>query len=143
MMARVLVFSRSHIIENTHTLLLPENIQCISRRWRRWGLVRKQHAFSASSLWASLETKASCFSEEFQPTSFLSELEFGTMASHPSSSSGGNSSSAWTSKQNKLFEKAIAIYDKDTADQCLPPSTNQLVDFSGNYGNQAIYGIKL
>ncbi|XP_059074626.1 protein RADIALIS-like 4 [Cryptomeria japonica] len=39
------------------------------------------------------------------------------MASHPSSSSGGNSSSAWTSKQNKLFEKAIAIYDKDTADR--------------------------
>ncbi|GLJ23198.1 hypothetical protein SUGI_0438260 [Cryptomeria japonica] len=39
------------------------------------------------------------------------------MASHQSSSSEGNTSSTWTSKQNKLFERAIAIYDKDTPDR--------------------------
>ncbi|KAF6136855.1 hypothetical protein GIB67_043244 [Kingdonia uniflora] len=27
-----------------------------------------------------------------------------------------NSSSSWTPKQNKLFEKALAFYDKDTPD---------------------------
>ncbi|KDP26264.1 hypothetical protein JCGZ_22436 [Jatropha curcas] len=28
-------------------------------------------------------------------------------------------SSAWTPKQNKLFEKALALYDKDTPDRWL------------------------
>ena len=32
-----------------------------------------------------------------------------------SSSSGGHSS--WTSKQNKQFEKALAVYDKDSPDR--------------------------
>ncbi|GLJ19562.1 hypothetical protein SUGI_0353500 [Cryptomeria japonica] len=30
------------------------------------------------------------------------------------SPSGRNSASTWTTAQNKMFEKAIAIYDKDT-----------------------------
>ncbi|XP_077244344.1 protein RADIALIS-like 3 [Tasmannia lanceolata] len=33
------------------------------------------------------------------------------------SSSMRSSSSSWTSKQNKSFEKALAIYDKDTPDR--------------------------
>ncbi|CAA6665233.1 unnamed protein product [Spirodela intermedia] len=33
------------------------------------------------------------------------------------SSSKCSSSSAWTAKQNKLFEKALAVYDKDTPDR--------------------------
>lgn len=28
-----------------------------------------------------------------------------------------NSNSSWTPKQNKLFEKALAVYDKDTPDR--------------------------
>ncbi|XP_072965241.1 protein RADIALIS-like 3 [Typha angustifolia] len=28
-----------------------------------------------------------------------------------------NSSSSWTAKQNKLFERALAVYDKDTPDR--------------------------
>eukprot|EP01018_Ginkgo_biloba_P008293 Gb_35973 [translate_table: standard] len=40
----------------------------------------------------------------------------------PSVSSSGrhsssNAESTWTAKQNKLFEKALAIYDKDTPDR--------------------------
>lgn len=31
--------------------------------------------------------------------------------------SGSLSSSSWTPKQNKLFEKALALYDKDTPDR--------------------------
>ncbi|XP_052197075.1 protein RADIALIS-like 5 [Diospyros lotus] len=38
------------------------------------------------------------------------------MASNSFSSSLSYSSS-WTPKQNKLFEKALAIYDKDTPDR--------------------------
>ncbi|XP_010254825.1 PREDICTED: protein RADIALIS-like 3 isoform X2 [Nelumbo nucifera] len=34
-----------------------------------------------------------------------------------SSSLSRSSSSTWTAKQNKLFEKALAIYDKDTPDR--------------------------
>ncbi|KAF3435707.1 hypothetical protein FNV43_RR22799 [Rhamnella rubrinervis] len=37
------------------------------------------------------------------------------MASSSMSSRG--SSSAWTAKQNKAFEKALAVYDKDTPDR--------------------------
>ncbi|XP_010254802.1 PREDICTED: protein RADIALIS-like 3 [Nelumbo nucifera] len=33
------------------------------------------------------------------------------------SSSLRSSSSSWTPKQNKLFEKALALYDKDTPDR--------------------------
>ncbi|XP_065847839.1 protein RADIALIS-like 3 [Euphorbia lathyris] len=33
------------------------------------------------------------------------------------SSSSHGSSSSWTPKQNKLFEKALAIYDKETPDR--------------------------
>lgn len=32
-------------------------------------------------------------------------------------SSSWSSSSSWTPKQNKLFEKALALYDKDTQDR--------------------------
>ncbi|XP_059640398.1 protein RADIALIS-like 3 [Cornus florida] len=32
-------------------------------------------------------------------------------------SSSRNSSSSWTPKQNKLFEKALALYDRDTPDR--------------------------
>ncbi|KAF9683046.1 hypothetical protein SADUNF_Sadunf05G0171400 [Salix dunnii] len=32
-------------------------------------------------------------------------------------SSSNGSSSSWTPKQNKLFEKALAVYDKDTPDR--------------------------
>ncbi|XP_050366488.1 protein RADIALIS-like 6 [Argentina anserina] len=32
-------------------------------------------------------------------------------------SSSRNSNSSWTPKQNKLFEKALAVYDKDTQDR--------------------------
>jgi hypothetical protein len=41
------------------------------------------------------------------------------MASQSSSSSHSSSSTAtnWTSEENKLFEKALAIYDKDTPDR--------------------------
>ncbi|KAK3016621.1 hypothetical protein RJ639_006499 [Escallonia herrerae] len=38
------------------------------------------------------------------------------MASN-SPSSSRSSSSSWTPKQNKLFEKALALYDKDTPDR--------------------------
>lgn len=38
------------------------------------------------------------------------------MASN-SLSSSRSSSSSWTPKQNKLFERALAIYDKDTPDR--------------------------
>ncbi|KAJ8764289.1 hypothetical protein K2173_006029 [Erythroxylum novogranatense] len=38
------------------------------------------------------------------------------MASN-SRTSSRTSSSSWTSKQNKQFEKALAIYDKDTPDR--------------------------
>ncbi|KAK3017158.1 hypothetical protein RJ639_007833 [Escallonia herrerae] len=38
------------------------------------------------------------------------------MASN-SFSSSRSSSSSWTPKQNKLFEKALALYDKDTPDR--------------------------
>ncbi|KAJ4963736.1 hypothetical protein NE237_023675 [Protea cynaroides] len=31
--------------------------------------------------------------------------------------SSRNSGSSWTPKQNKLFEKALALYDKDTPDR--------------------------
>ncbi|XP_010531038.1 PREDICTED: protein RADIALIS-like 3 [Tarenaya hassleriana] len=31
--------------------------------------------------------------------------------------SSRSSSSSWTPKQNKLFERALAIYDKDTPDR--------------------------
>ncbi|CAK7346357.1 unnamed protein product [Dovyalis caffra] len=31
--------------------------------------------------------------------------------------SSHGSSSSWTPKQNKLFEKALAVYDKDTPDR--------------------------
>ncbi|KAF5745714.1 protein RADIALIS-like 3 [Tripterygium wilfordii] len=31
--------------------------------------------------------------------------------------SSGSSSSSWTAKQNKVFEKALAIYDKDTPER--------------------------
>ncbi|CAA0833858.1 Protein RADIALIS-like 6 [Striga hermonthica] len=34
-----------------------------------------------------------------------------------SSSSSSSSSSSWTQMQNKQFEKALAIYDKDTPDR--------------------------
>ncbi|XP_042506998.1 protein RADIALIS-like 3 [Macadamia integrifolia] len=34
-----------------------------------------------------------------------------------SSLSSRSSGSTWTSKQNKLFEKALAVYDKDTPDR--------------------------
>ncbi|KAJ4965797.1 hypothetical protein NE237_017646 [Protea cynaroides] len=34
-----------------------------------------------------------------------------------SSLSSRSSSSTWTSKQNKSFEKALAVYDKDTPDR--------------------------
>ncbi|KAF8377930.1 hypothetical protein HHK36_031318 [Tetracentron sinense] len=34
-----------------------------------------------------------------------------------SSLSSHSSSSNWTAKQNKMFEKALAIYDKDTPDR--------------------------
>ncbi|KAL4300196.1 hypothetical protein HN51_051628 [Arachis hypogaea] len=37
------------------------------------------------------------------------------MAASSNSSGGGESS--WTPKQNKLFEKALAKYDKDTPDR--------------------------
>lgn len=33
------------------------------------------------------------------------------------SSSITSSSSPWTTKQNKMFEKALAVYDKDTPDR--------------------------
>ncbi|KAF6136304.1 hypothetical protein GIB67_042789 [Kingdonia uniflora] len=33
------------------------------------------------------------------------------------SSSQHNSSSSWTPKQNKLFERALALYDMDTPDR--------------------------
>lgn len=41
------------------------------------------------------------------------------MASLTSSrnSNSNSSSSSWTPKQNKLFEKALAVYDKDTQDR--------------------------
>ncbi|GLJ19557.1 hypothetical protein SUGI_0353310 [Cryptomeria japonica] len=39
------------------------------------------------------------------------------MASNQGSSSGRNVASNWTAQQNKLFEKAIAVYDKDTPDR--------------------------
>ncbi|KDP38516.1 hypothetical protein JCGZ_04441 [Jatropha curcas] len=39
------------------------------------------------------------------------------MASSYFSSSSHGSSSNWTPKQNKLFEKALAVYDKDTPDR--------------------------
>ncbi|XP_043808913.1 protein RADIALIS-like 5 isoform X3 [Manihot esculenta] len=39
------------------------------------------------------------------------------MASRHFSSSSHGSSSSWTPKQNKLFEKALALYDKDTPDR--------------------------
>ena len=39
-----------------------------------------------------------------------------TMAGQSDSSSGSHSS--WTSKQNKQFEKALALYEKDTSDHC-------------------------
>ncbi|KAL6212899.1 hypothetical protein ACLB2K_018114 [Fragaria x ananassa] len=32
-------------------------------------------------------------------------------------SSRNSNSSSWTPKQNKLFEKALAVYDKDTQDR--------------------------
>ncbi|KAJ7944275.1 Protein RADIALIS-like [Quillaja saponaria] len=38
------------------------------------------------------------------------------MASN-SISSSRSSGSSWTPKQNKLFEKALALYDKDTPDR--------------------------
>ncbi|KAL9659519.1 hypothetical protein QQ045_024325 [Rhodiola kirilowii] len=31
--------------------------------------------------------------------------------------SSRSSSSSWTAKQNKLFEKALALYDRDTPDR--------------------------
>lgn len=34
-----------------------------------------------------------------------------------SSMSSCSSSSGWTAKQNKAFEKALAVYDKDTPDR--------------------------
>ncbi|KAK9942488.1 hypothetical protein M0R45_008152 [Rubus argutus] len=34
-----------------------------------------------------------------------------------SSMSSRNSGSSWTAKQNKAFEKALAVYDKDTPDR--------------------------
>ncbi|KAI3665456.1 hypothetical protein L6452_44083 [Arctium lappa] len=37
------------------------------------------------------------------------------MASNSLSSS--SSTSSWTAKQNKLFEKALAVYDRDTPDR--------------------------
>ncbi|WCJ35190.1 Homeodomain-like superfamily protein [Euphorbia peplus] len=39
------------------------------------------------------------------------------MASSYFSSSSHGSSSSWTTKQNKLFEKALAIFDKETPDR--------------------------
>ncbi|KAL0378146.1 UNVERIFIED_CONTAM: protein RADIALIS-like 3 [Sesamum radiatum] len=39
------------------------------------------------------------------------------MASNSLSASSNSSSSSWTPKQNKQFEKALAIYDKDTPDR--------------------------
>ncbi|XP_040995788.1 protein RADIALIS-like 6 [Juglans microcarpa x Juglans regia] len=43
------------------------------------------------------------------------------MASSPFTSSSGSNcsstSSTWTPKQNKQFEKALALYDKDTPDR--------------------------
>ncbi|XP_021907878.1 protein RADIALIS-like 3 [Carica papaya] len=38
------------------------------------------------------------------------------MASN-SLTSSRSSSSSWTPKQNKLFERALAVYDKDTPDR--------------------------
>jgi hypothetical protein len=48
------------------------------------------------------------------PESVSSRLNI-TMAGQSASSSGSHSS--WTSKQNKQFEKALALYDKDTPDR--------------------------
>ncbi|KAL0332562.1 UNVERIFIED_CONTAM: protein RADIALIS-like 3 [Sesamum calycinum] len=39
------------------------------------------------------------------------------MASNSLSASSNSSSSSWTPKQNKQFERALAIYDKDTPDR--------------------------
>ncbi|XP_073156934.1 protein RADIALIS-like 3 [Henckelia pumila] len=39
------------------------------------------------------------------------------MASNSSSSRTNNPASSWTRRQNKEFEKALAIYDKDTPDR--------------------------
>ncbi|PIN07095.1 hypothetical protein CDL12_20338 [Handroanthus impetiginosus] len=39
------------------------------------------------------------------------------MASNSLSSSSRSSSSSWTPMQNKKFEKALAVYDKDTPDR--------------------------
>ncbi|KAL0343281.1 UNVERIFIED_CONTAM: protein RADIALIS-like 3 [Sesamum angustifolium] len=39
------------------------------------------------------------------------------MASNSLSASSDSSSSSWTPKQNKQFERALAIYDKDTPDR--------------------------
>ncbi|KAK9947064.1 hypothetical protein M0R45_012501 [Rubus argutus] len=40
-----------------------------------------------------------------------------SLTSSRNSNSNSSSSSSWTPKQNKLFEKALAVYDKDTQDR--------------------------
>lgn len=39
------------------------------------------------------------------------------MATDSLRSSSASSSSSWTPKQNKLFERALAVYDKDTPER--------------------------
>lgn len=40
-----------------------------------------------------------------------------SVSSNPNSTMAAQSSSSWTSKQNKQFENALALYDKDTPDR--------------------------
>lgn len=41
----------------------------------------------------------------------------GKSVSSPGMNSSSNTATNWTSEQNKLFENALAIYDKDTPDR--------------------------
>jgi len=40
-----------------------------------------------------------------------------SVSSNPNSTMAAQSASSWTSKQNKQFENALALYDKDTPDR--------------------------